>query len=197
MAELNDLIQAFMTLPGIGRKSASRISTFLLKNKNRGKDLSRMITEVLEHIRGCSICGNYTTLETCSICTDVTRDTASLCIVEEQPDLIAIEETGIFRGLYHILGGVINPLEGIGPEQLRIKELNSRIQSSGFSEAIIATNPTVEGEATFLYLQNLLSPTGIKISRLATGIPMGSSLEYADRLTISKAFQSKLTVTRD
>jgi recombination protein RecR len=190
MLKISDLINVLSMLPGIGKKSASRVAYFLLKNKNTASEISRVIDETIKNVRSCSICGNYTTSDPCDLCSSA-RDDSILCIVEDPRDLQAIEETGYYKGRYHILMGSLNPLEGVNPDKLRIKELLQRIENSNFNEILIATNPTTEGEATFLYISNMLSGYEIKISRLATGIPMGGSLEYSDKLTLSKAIQSK------
>lgn len=194
MLDINDLINAFTMLPGIGKKSATRITYHLLKQKDIAIGLSDTIEKVISNITTCSTCGNFTAKDPCSFCRSSDRDDSILCIVEEPRDLYAIEETGNYKGRYHILMGSINPLEGVGPEKIRLKELVVRIEENKFSEILVATNPTTEGEATFLYISRLLSKYEIKISRLATGIPMGGSLEYADRLTLSKAIQSKYYV---
>lgn len=191
MIDLNDLITVLSRLPGVGRKSAARISYYLIKNKNNAIELSNIIKNAVENIKNCSVCGNFTINDPCFFCSAQDRDNSILCIVEDPKDLLAIEETALFRGRYHVLMGSINPLEGITPDKLRIKELLARIEKEKFSEILIATNPTIEGEATFLYLQSKLLNYDTKISRLATGIPMGGSLEYADKLTLSKAIQSK------
>ncbi len=191
MTGLNELVELFSRLPGIGKKSAMRLSYYLVKNKKSAIELSNVIKEVIEKVSTCSICGNFTTSDPCALCRASDRDRSILCIVEDSKDLQAIEDTGSYKGQYHILMGAINPLEGLTPDKLRIKELLSRIAKESFSEVLIATNPTTEGEATFLYLANALSKHNLKISRLATGIPMGGSLEYTDKLTLSKAIQSK------
>lgn len=192
MVDLTHLVSQFARLPGIGKKSAARITAYLLKNRQKGFELADVIKEVLENIANCSLCGNYTTVDPCPICADQSRDDSIICVVEETGDVQAIEESGYFKGYYHILMGSINPLDGIGPDKLRIKELVERLEAGSFEEILIATNPTVEGEATYLYLQSILANRGYRISRIATGLPMGGSLEYADRLTIRKALQSKL-----
>ncbi|MCU0290076.1 MAG: recombination mediator RecR [Acidobacteria bacterium] len=192
MADLVDLSRCLINLPGVGKKSAARMISFLLKHKSNGLQLANVLKDILENIRQCRLCGDFTTAEICRICNDSARDNKIICVVEESSDREAIEETGMYHGQYHILHGAINPLEGVGPENLRIKELLERITGNNFAEILIATNPTIDGEATFLYLQNLLMGQNILISRLATGMPMGGCLEYADRLTISKALQAKL-----
>jgi recombination protein RecR len=191
MKDINTITTLLSKLPGIGKKSATRLVYFLLKNKEIARDISINIDFIVKNIIFCSICGNFTIQDPCSICTDINRDKSIICIVEEPKDLLAIEETQVYKGQYHILTGNINPLEGIGPEKLKIAELILRIEKNNFSEALIATNPTVEGEATFLYLNNLLANYNIKRSRIATGIPLGGNLEYSDKLTLGKAIQSK------
>jgi len=191
MNEYNELIDVLSKIPGIGKKSATRISFFMLKNKNTALEIADKIKEILDKIKICTICGDYTIIVPCLICKSNTRDKSLLCIIEDAGDLQAIEETGLYHGLYHVLMGTINPLEGIHPENLRINELLKRIEENNFKEILIATNPTTDGEATFLYLTQLLNKFNVKISRLATGIPMGGSLEYSDKLTLIKALQSK------
>ena len=191
MKDISSITALLSRLPGIGKKSATRLVYFLLKNKEIARDISKNIDFIVNNIIFCSICGNFTVQDPCNICTDPNRDKSIICIVEEPKDLLAIEETQVFKGQYHILSGNINPLEGIGPEKLKISELILRIEKNGFTEALIATNPTVEGEATFLYLNNLLASYKIKRSRIATGIPLGGNLEYSDKLTLGKAIQSK------
>ncbi len=193
MFDIDDLITALSKLPGIGKKSASRLSFFLLKNKDISGNLLTILSDVIINIKQCELCGQYTIKNICDLCTNEKRNKNKLCIVEEQNDMNAIEETGSFDGIYHILMGAINPLSGFGPEKLKINELKSRIIKESFSEILIATNPTVEGEATFLYLKNIINSLSpfIKISKLATGIPMGGSLEYSDKLTLTKAILTK------
>jgi len=192
MKEIENLVNLVSRLPGIGKKSALRLAYYLLNNRAFAKDLIKSIDSVIKNIFFCSKCGNYTSIDPCEICSSPDRDSTILCVVEEQKDLLAIEETGSYNGLYHILNGSINLLEDRGPEKLRIKELIKRVEEDNFKEILIATNPTVDGEATFLYLKDLLEEYNLKISRIATGIPMGGSLEYADKFTLSKAIQSKL-----
>jgi recombination protein RecR len=191
MNKINDIINSLTRLPGIGRKSAGRITYFLIKNKEIAKEMLKTIENALNSIIYCSKCGNFTDIDPCSLCSDITRNNSIICVVEEPKDLSSIEDTGMYNGQYHILMGNINPLEGLGPEKLRIEELINRINENKITEVLIATNPTVEGEATFLYLANLLSSYNIKISRIATGIPMGGSLEYSDKITLGKAILSK------
>jgi recombination protein RecR len=191
MKDINNLISLFSRLPGIGKKSASRIAYFLLKNKDISLEISKTIEFTINNVKNCSICGNFTTNNPCDLCTDEKRDKSIICIVEDPKDLLAIEETHVYYGQYHILMGNLNPLEGIGPEKLRISELIKRIEKSNFSEVLIATNPTIEGEATFLYINKLLEKYKIKRSRIATGLPIGGNLEYSDKLTLGKSIQSK------
>ena len=175
MIGLNELVELFSRLPGIGKKSAMRVSYYLIKNKKSALELSNVIKEVIEKVSTCSICGNFTTNDPCALCKAGDRDHSILCIVEDSKDLQAIEDTGYYKGLYHILMGAINPIEGLTPDKLRIKELLNRIEKESFIEILIATNPTTEGEATFLYLANALSKHNLKISRLATGMEVSIS----------------------
>lgn len=191
MTGIDDLIIVLSKLPGIGRKTATRLSYFLLKEKKVANEISTVIAQVVESVFFCSICGNYTTHDPCSICTDASRDTSILCVIEDPQDLIAIEQTGSFNGQYHILMGALNPIEGVGPENLRIKELINRVNTGSFEEILIATNPTIDGEATNLFLQDILSKFNLKTSRIATGIPIGGNLEYTDKYTLGKAIQRK------
>ncbi len=191
MNEIEKLTILISRLPGIGKKSALRLTYYLINNKEYSKELMNSIFDTITNIFFCSKCGNYTTIEPCNICSSTIRDKKILCVVEEPKDLLAIEDTNYYNGLYHILNGVINPLAGKDPESIRIKELLERIEKENFEEILIATNPTIEGEATFLYIQNLLTKYNLKISKIATGIPMGGSLEYADKFTLGKAIQSK------
>lgn len=192
MSDVTDVISIFSKLPGIGKKSAARIVYHLLKNQQDGIELSIHLKTLMDNIKNCSLCGNYTTNDICEICSDPQRSIGQLCIVEMPSDMEAIENTGIFTGQYHILLGSLNPIEGITPEHLRIKELLNRLKDNEINEIIIATNPTIEGEATFLYLQNLIDNEKYEISKIAIGIPMGGSLEYTDKLTLTKALQQKL-----
>jgi len=189
---LEALIEEFAQLPGIGRKSAQRLALFILKQPK--PDVERFAAALLgvkEKIHYCSICWNITEQDPCVICADPKRDRSIICVVETPSDVIAIERTNEYRGLYHVLGGALSPLDGVGPEDLRIKELLSRIDES-VQEVILALNPTVEGEATALYLTKLLKPLGVKVTRLARGIPIGGSLEYADEATLSRALEGRV-----
>jgi len=186
------LIEELGKLPGIGHKTASRLAFHILRLPHKQVvDLSAALIAVKEKIRLCSLCMHLTEQDPCVFCQDSKRDTQILCIVSSSSDLLAIERTGGFRGLYHVLHGVLSPLEGIGPDQLRIRELLHRLQSPQMHvlEIIVATSPNVEGEATAVYLARLLKPLGWKVTRIASGLPIGGELEYADGVTISRAFE--------
>ena len=187
------LIDEFASLPGIGPKSAQRLTFYLLRSSD--KDLSEFGSAVLDlkkDIKTCSTCSNIAEFDPCHICDDQRREKTSICVVEEPLDVVAIEKTGKFQGLYHVLGGVISPIEGVGPDDLFIKELIKRLKDSKVEEIILATNPSVEGEATALYLQKLINPLNIKITRIARGLPVGGDLEYADEVTLSRAIEGRL-----
>ncbi len=189
---IDHLIEALSKLPGIGKKTASRLTFHILRsNPSEAQELARAILDVKEKIRLCSICFNLTDEDPCRICQDEQRFREVLCIVEGPNDLIAIENTGVFNGRYHVLHGTISPLEGVGPDNLKIKELMERLQREKISEVILATNPTVEGGATALYLTDLIKPLTIKVTRIAYGIPMGSEIEYSDGMTLSKALEGR------
>ncbi len=188
---VQDLIDELGRLPGVGPKSAQRIAFYLLKlPKGDAQQLAAAIVEVKERIGFCDICWNISESERCSLCTDPQRQTGSLCVVEEPKDVIALERAG-FRGRYHVLQGALNPMEGIGPEQLRIRELMSRISDEEVQELILCTNPNIEGEATAMYLSRQLQPLGIKVTRIASGLPVGGDLEYADELTLGRALEGR------
>jgi recombination protein RecR len=189
---LERLINQLSKLPGLGRKSASRIAYYLLKAEKSYTDaLSRDIKELKERIKPCSICGNYTETDPCAICTDPGRDKSIICIVEQAKDVMAIESTHEYSGIYHVLTGAISPIDGIGPENLTINKLIERIERQPVKEVIIATNPTVEGETTALYIVKLLKEKGLKITRLALGLPLGGDLEYADSITLARSFKGR------
>lgn len=189
---IDHLIEALMRLPGIGKKTASRLAFHILRSSSsEAQELARAILDVKEKIRLCSTCFNLTDEDPCRICQDERRSQEILCVVEGPNDLIAIENTGIFNGRYHVLHGTISPLEGIGPDALKIKELLGRLQKEKISEVILATNPTVEGGATALYLTDLIKPLGKKVTRIAYGIPMGGEIEYSDGMTLSKAIEGR------
>ena len=194
-AVIQDLIDELGQLPGIGPKSAQRIAFHLLdadpEDVNR---FAAVLVEAKQKVHFCAICGNVTIDETCRICADPRRDASVLCVVEESKDVVAIERTREFRGRYHVLGGAISPIAGIGPEQLRIAELLGRLQSSDITEVIIATDPNLEGEATATYLIRMLASLGIKVSKLASGLPVGGDLEYADEVTLGRAFEGRTTM---
>ncbi len=189
---IDHLIEALTRLPGIGRKTASRLAFHILRSSpSEAQQLARAILDVKEKIRLCSICFNLTDEDPCRICQDERRAREVLCVVEGPNDLMAIENTGDFNGRYHVLHGTISPLEGVGPDDLKIRELLERLQKEQISEVILATNPTVEGGATALYLSNLIKPFSIKVTRIAYGIPMGSEIEYSDGMTLSKALEGR------
>jgi recombination protein RecR len=182
------LIDELARLPGIGRKSAQRLAFHLLSVEDEdARRLARAIIEMREQVRLCRRCFNVTGEDECSICRDLRRDTSVVCVVERAQDIVVVERTREFRGRYHVLGGAISPIEGIGPERLRFGELLSRVRSEGIKEAIVATNPTVEVDTTALYLAKVLKPEGVRVTRLASGLPVGGDLDYADELTLGRA----------
>ena len=186
------LIQEVKRLPGIGQKSAQRIAFHVLRASREDVDrLAAALVDVKEKLGLCAVCNNISDAELCLFCRDPHRDRRKICVVEEPVNLVPIETTRSFDGLYHVLHGSISPLRGIGPEQLRIKELLSRLEAQDVEEIILATNPTVEGEATAVYLARLLKPLGIRVTRIAMGIPVGSDLEYADEVTMSKSLENR------
>jgi recombination protein RecR len=192
---VQELIDELSRLPGVGPKSAQRIAFHLLQTEDdQAKRLAQVLLEVKERVRFCDTCGNVAEDVLCNICRDPRRQQTAICVVEESKDVQAIERTREFRGLYHVLGGAISPIEGIGPDNLRIKELMSRLSNPEIQEVIIATDPNLEGEATATYLTRMLSPLGIRISRLASGLPVGGDLEYADEVTLGRAFEGRRTV---
>ncbi len=189
---IDHLIEALSKLPGIGKKTASRLAFYILRSSpSEAQELARAISDVKEKIRLCSICFNLTDEDPCRICQDERRSQEVLCVVEGPNDLIAIENTSVFNGRYHVLHGTISPLEGVGPDNLRIKELMERLHSEKICEVILATNPTVEGGTTALYLTDLIKSLNIKVTRIAYGIPMGSEIEYSDGMTLSKALEGR------
>jgi recombination protein RecR len=192
---VQELIDELGRLPGVGPKSAQRIAFYLLvAEDDQAKKLSQLLNEVKDRVRFCETCGNVTEENLCNICRDTRRNRNLICVVEESKDVQAIERTREFRGLYHVLGGAISPIEGIGPDQLRIKELMTRLADPDIQEVIIATDPNLEGEATATYLTRMLSPLGMTISRLASGLPVGGDLEYADEITLGRAFEARRVV---
>ena len=186
------LIEQFSRLPGIGPKTAQRLAFYLLNRDAReSRELAEAIINAREKIRYCSVCCNLTERDPCSVCTGEARLRSVICVVEEPRDVVAIEKTREFKGLYHVLQGTISPMEGIGPDQLKIKELLARLKNNNITEIIIATNPNVEGEATSLYLARLIKPLGIRVTRIAHGLPVGGDLEYADEVTLSRALEGR------
>ncbi len=193
---LERLIQAFSRLPGIGEKSAQRMALYLLQEgREESEALAKAILDLKEKVGTCSMCFNLTEEDPCALCRDTQRDHRTLCVVEESKDLLAIERTGGYRGLYHVLGGVLSPLDGVGIEDLHIKELLTRVESGRVDEVILATNPTVEGEMTAAQLNDLLKHKGIRVSRIARGIPFGGALEFNDAVTVAKAIEGRVDVS--
>ncbi len=189
---VQDLIDELGRLPGVGPKSAQRIAFHLLKVEPADAErLARAIHEVKAKVHFCRVCFNVAEGDLCRICRDPRRDATLVCVVEEPRDLVAIERTQEFRGRYHVLGGAISPIEGVGPDDLRIRELLRRVEPEAVREAILATNPNVEGEATAMYLARLLAPLGIRVTRIASGLPVGGDLEYADEVTLGRAFAGR------
>ena len=192
---VQDLIDELGRLPGVGPKSAQRIAFHLLQvPKDDALRLAAVISDARDRVRWCSRCFNISEGELCEICADDRRDRSLLCVVEEPRDLVAVEKTGEFHGRYHVLQGAISPIEGIGPDQLRVRELLARIEPEGVVEVILCTNPNIEGEATAMYLGRLLKPLGLKTTRLASGLPVGGDLEYADELTLGRALEGRRDV---
>lgn len=186
------LTEHFERLPGIGKKSAQRLAFYVLNMpKEKAEDFAKCILEAHEKITYCSVCKNITETPVCSICSDKTRDEQTICVVENPRDVLAFERTKEYNGVYHVLHGLISPMDGIGPEQLYIKELLERISKQDVKEVIMATNPTVEGEATAMYISKLVKPLGVTVSRLAYGIPIGGNLEYADEVTLYRALEGR------
>ena len=192
---VQDLIDELGQLPGVGPKSAQRIAFHLLAaDPNDVRRLAHVLVEVKDKVRFCRICGNVSEQEECRVCRDPRRDLSVICVVEESKDVVAIEKTREFRGRYHVLGGAISPIEGIGPDDLRIRELLLRLQDGAVTEIILATDPNLEGEATATYLARTLGPMGLRITRLASGLPVGGDLEYADEITLGRAFAGRRQV---
>jgi len=189
---VQDLIDEFGRLPGIGPKSAQRIAFHILASDPVDvRRLADVLVEVKEKVRFCEVCGNVAEDAQCRICQDSRRDPAVICVVEEPKDVVAVERTREFRGRYHVLGGAISPIEGIGPDDLRVKELMQRLADGQVTELILATDPNLEGEATATYLARLVKPMGLKVTRLASGLPVGGDLEYADEVTLGRAFEGR------
>ena len=189
---IQDLIDELGQLPGVGPKSAQRIAFHIIQSDRVDVTrLAEVLKTVKERVKFCMICGNISEEDLCKICRDPRRDKTAICVVEESKDVLAIEKTREFKGTYHVLGGAISPIDGVGPENLRIKELMKRLSETTISEIIIATDPNLEGEATATYLTRLIKPLGVKVSRLASGLPVGGDLEYADEITLGRAFEGR------
>lgn len=184
-----DLISSLARLPGIGPKTAGRLAFYLLQQPKISEDLAKAIVVANRDIKKCSICSNFTDRDPCALCRDMQRDKTALCIVEHPRDVVSLEKTREFKGHYHVLHGVLSPMDGIGPEQLTVNQLLKRLD--GIKEVVMALNPTVEGEATSLYLARLLKPLGIRVTRIAHGLPVGGDLEYADEITIARALEGR------
>ncbi|MGK9149415.1 recombination mediator RecR [Plantibacter flavus] len=193
---VQDLIDEFGRLPGIGPKSAQRIAFHILQTESFDvSKLAELLTVVREKVKFCEICGNISEQNLCSVCRDPRRNPALICVVEEPKDVVAIERTREFRGFYHVLGGAISPIDGVGPDDLNIRRLMQRLADGTVTEVILATDPNLEGEATATYLSRLLVPMGIRITRLASGLPVGGDLEYADEVTLGRAFEGRTVVS--
>ena len=189
---VNRLIEELKRLPGIGQKTAQRLAFHLLRvDREEALNLSDAIRDAKEKVRECSICNNFTDVDPCLFCTGASRSKRTICVVEEATNIQAVEKTRQFNGLYHVLGGALSPLQGVGPDQLKIKSLIERLKGGAVEEIIIATNPTAEGEATAVYLSKLIKPLGVRVTRIAMGIPVGSDLEYADEVTMLKAMEGR------
>jgi recombination protein RecR len=192
---VQDLIDELGRLPGVGPKSAQRIAFHILNTDSIDvRRLAHVLVEVKDKVHFCATCGNVAEEDQCRICRDPRRDLSVICVVEESKDVVAIERTREFRGRYHVLGGAISPIEGIGPDQLRIRELVQRLADGSITEVILATDPNLEGEATATYLTRLLRPMGLRVTRLASGLPVGGDLEYADEVTLGRAFEGRRAV---
>ena len=193
MKALEELVGLLTRLPGIGRKSALRVAYHLLKTDQAYADaLADRIRGLKEAIRFCSVCGSYAESDPCPVCSSPGRDRSQICVVEQPQDVVTIEASHEYRGLYHVLGGLISPLDGVGPEDLKLDALAARIRGGEAREIVVATNPTVEGDTTALFLKRALEPLGVSVTRLATGIPVGGDLEYADRLTLARSFRGRV-----
>jgi recombination protein RecR len=189
---IDRLVHELSKLPGIGEKTATRLAFFVLRQPmGYARDLSRALVDVKEKVKLCSSCLNLTEHDPCDLCRDARRDEGTICVVEDPTDMMAIENTHAYRGRYHILHGALSPLAGVGPDDIKIAELLSRLESPNVNEVIIATNPNVEGEATALYLSKVIKPSGLKLTRLASGIPVGGDLEYVDASTLTRAFEER------
>lgn len=186
------LVDELRKLPGVGRKTAERLAFYILKSQRHEADaLVNAISELKEKVRLCSICNSITETDPCNICSDMNREKNMLCVVEEPHDVFAIEKTREFKGSYHVLMGVLSPLDGVGPSDLKIEELLNRVRENGIREVILATNPNLEGEATAMYIAKVLKPFGMKVTRIARGLPVGGDLEYADEVTLTKSIEGR------
>jgi len=186
------LVEALQKFPGIGPKTAQRLAFFILNMpREEVSEIAQALVEAREKTIYCNICGNFSERQLCLICSNIRRDTSTICVVQEARDVLAMEKTRDFKGVYHVLGGAISPLDGIGPEQLRVRQLLERINSGQVRELILATNPNVEGEATALYVAKIMKPFGVKVTRIAHGLPVGGDLEYADEVTLSRALEGR------
>lgn len=186
------LVEQFSKLPGIGTKTAQRLAFFVLNMpEGEARTLAQAIVEAKQKTKYCSVCGNITDIDPCPICRNTSRDGSIICVVEEPRDVIAMEKTREFKGVYHVLHGAISPMTGVGPNDIKIKELLERLRKGGVKEVIVATNPNVEGEATAMYLSKLIKPLGILVTRIAHGLPVGGDLEYADEVTLTKALEGR------
>ncbi len=189
---VQDVVDELARLPGIGPKTAQRLAFHLMKIEELdAKRLAEAIVKMKDSVRFCSRCFNFSTEDVCDYCTDPRRDGTIVCVVEEAPDIESVEKTGEFKGRYHVLGGSISPIDGIGPDQLHISELVSRIEPEGIKEVIVATNPNVEGEVTAMYIGRLIAPLGVKVTQIARGLPVGGDLEYADEVTLGRALEGR------
>ena len=191
-APIAKLIDELSKLPGVGNKTAQRLAFYILNMSLEDvEQLSNSITSAKRNIKNCKICYNITDSDICNICSSPKRDSSMICVVEDPKDVVAMEKTREFKGLYHVLNGAISPMEGIGPDEIRIKELLKRVADNEITEIILATNPNIEGEATAMYISRLLKPAGIKVTRIAHGVPVGGDLEYADEVTLMKALEGR------
>ncbi len=190
--QIEHLIEALQKLPGVGPKTAQRLALFVLKlPRAEVVEMARALVDARDKTCYCSTCGNFSDGETCMVCRDGRRDVTTICVVQDARDVMAMERTREFKGVYHVLGGAISPIDGIGPDQLRISQLLTRLKNSRVTELILATNPNVEGEATALYVARVVKPLGVRVTRIAHGLPMGADLEYADEVTLSRALEGR------
>ena len=189
---ISNLVSQLCRLPGVGTKSAQRLAYFILDMpESKAREIAKAINDARDKIHHCPVCGNYTDTDPCAICRDASRKTGVICVVRDARDVVAMEKMREFRGTYHVLGGTISPMDGIGPDDIRIRELLARLKDHTVKEVILATNPDIEGEATASYIARLLKPMGVLVTRIAHGVPVGSDLEYADEITLSKAMEGR------